>query len=113
MAIHLITKKATKKQIEQALETLSSYIKVAVDTQSGILAAGGALHADCEAVLIDYGSRQENIWGANWIPSDDKVTFEALLNIAPRRKNPSMEIQSPSVRAEVEKIVRNLLGNPS
>ncbi len=112
MAIHLIVKKATKKQIEDTLVILESYIKVAVDIQNGILAAGGALHADCEAILIEHGSKQENIWGANWVPSQNKVTFEALLNIAPRRKNPSMEIQNPSVRTIVEKVVRNLLENP-
>jgi len=109
MKIHLIKTKATKKQVEEMLETLVSYIKLAVDIERGILAGGGELHADCESVLIENGSRQDDIWGANWIPSEKRVTFEALLNIAPRRNNRSMEIQNPKVRALVETTVRNLL----
>jgi len=109
MKICLLKQKASEIQIEETLKVLESYIKVAVDIERGILAAGGELHADCEAVLIEDGSRQEHIWGANWIPSKKKVTFEALLNIAPRRNNRSMEIQDPKVRASVESVVKSLL----
>ena len=50
--IHLLHSRATKKQIDEMLETLGVYIKLAVDIRQGILAGGGALHADCEAVRI-------------------------------------------------------------
>lgn len=74
----------------------------------GILAGGGELHADCEALLMNDGSKQENIWGANWIPAEKRVTYEALLNIAPRRNNRSMEIQNPKIREMVGSVVREL-----
>ncbi len=109
MPVLLIKNKASKQQIEKMLATLKSYIKLAVDVERGILAGGGELHADCESVLVADGSRQENIWGANWIPSERKVTFEAMLNIAPRRNNRSMEIQDPKVKKLVDSIVRALL----
>ena len=109
MQILLIKTKATKKQIEQMLQTLQTYIKLAVDVERGILAGGGELHADCEALLLKDGSKQENIWGANWIPSTKKVGYEAMLNIAPRRNNRSMEIQDPKIRALVGQVVRVLL----
>jgi hypothetical protein len=63
MKIHLIKKKATMSQIKEMMETLNSYIKVAIDIDREVLAGGGMLHADCEAVLIDDGSKQEDIWG--------------------------------------------------
>ena len=91
------------------MSTLKTYIKLAVDVEQRILAGGGELHADCEAVLISHGSKQENIWGANWLPSDKKVTYEAMLNIAPRRNNPFMEIQDPKIRRLVDIIVRERL----
>jgi len=50
------------------LEVHNFYIKMAVDIEQGILAGGSELHADCEAVLLDDGSRQESIWGASWTP---------------------------------------------
>jgi hypothetical protein len=78
--IHLIHKKATVKQVEEMLETLGTYIKVAVDIQRKTLVGGGILHADCEAELLTNGSRQEDIWGADWYPKSQKVRFEALIN---------------------------------
>jgi predicted nucleotidyltransferase len=54
-------------------------------------------------------SRQEDTWGANWIPSTQQVRYEALLNIRPRQNNPAMEILDPSIRDRVAEIVRSLL----
>ncbi len=91
------------------LEELDPLIKLAVDIRLNILAGGGQMHADCEAVLIERGSRQEDIWGANWIPATQTVEFEALINIRPSRQNLSMTIRDPSIRQKVETIVRQLL----
>ena len=66
--IYLIRERATKEQIEEMLELLGSYIKLAVDIERGILAGGGELHSDCEAVLLEDGSRQADVWGADWYP---------------------------------------------
>ena len=75
----------------------------------GVLAGGGALHADCEAVLIEDDSQQQNIWGADWIPETQEVRFEALINIRPRQNNRSMTIQDAAIRQRVEEIVRSIL----
>jgi len=107
--IHIIRDVASEQQINEMLLALDTYIKLAVDVDRGILAGGGSLHADCEAVLLENGSRQESIWGADWVPRTRQVTFEALINLRPRQKNRSMEIQDPQTRAEVEAIVRRLL----
>jgi len=108
--IHIIRTKATPQQIEEMLNTLGTYIKLAVDIKRGILAGGGILHADCESELLEDGSKQEDIWGADWIPESQEVHFEALINIRPRQNNPSMEILDKGVRYKVESIVRGLLG---
>ena len=108
--IHIIPKKATVKQVEEMLETLGTYIKVAVDIKRKTLAGGGILHADCEAELLTNGSRQEDIWGADWYPKSQKVRFEALINIRPRQNNTGMEIQDPNIRMEVESVVLERLG---
>jgi hypothetical protein len=91
------------------LQSLETYIKLAVDVERGILAGGGALHADGEAVLIDDGSRQEHIWGADWVPDTQEVRFEALIIIRPRLNNRSMTFQEPGIRQQVERIVRFIL----
>lgn len=108
--IYLLHSRATKQQLDEMLEALGVYVKLAVDIRRGILAGGGALHADCEAVLLDEGSRQEDIWGADWIPSTQQVRYEALINIRPRQDNPAMEILDLAIRERVGEIVQCLLG---
>ena len=90
------------------LEELRSYVKLAVDLERGVLAGGGEYHADCEEVLLANGSRQEDIWGADWYPESESVGFEALINIRPNQDNPSMEIQDRKIREDVERIVRRI-----
>lgn len=109
--IYLIRERATPQQLTEMLEALDVYVKLAVDVRRGILAGGGTLHADCEAVLLEDGSRQEDIWGADWFPATQQVSFEALINIRPRQGNPSMVILDPEIRGRVEVIVHRLLGD--
>jgi hypothetical protein len=108
--IYIIRDKAAPVQIKEMLEMLQSYIKLAVDIDREILAGGGAMHADCEAVLLDDGSQQEFIWGADWDPTTQQVTFESLINIRPRLNNPSMEILDSAIREKVAEIVVKRLG---
>ena len=91
------------------LEASGSYIKLAVDVKRRILAGGGVMHADCEAVLLEDGSQQTDIWGADWNPSAGHVTFESLINIRPQQNNRSLDLVDPDLRERVEKITRMLL----
>lgn len=109
--IYIIRSHATKTEIEEMLQTLEVYIKLAVDIQREILAGGGELHADCESLLLEDGSLQENIWGADWNPKTQQVTFEALINIRPRQNNRAMEILDPNIREQVAQITCHLLGD--
>jgi len=111
--IHLIREQATPKQITEMLEAFETYIKLAVDIEREVLAGGSSLHSDSEAALLEDGSQQEDIWGADWIPGSQgggEVRSEALINIRPRQNNLSLEIHDPKIRSKVETIVRKLLG---
>ena len=108
--IHLLHSRATKQQIDEMLDTLGSYIKLAVDIEREVLSGGGALHADCEAILLTDGSQQEDVWGADWIPFTQQVLYDALINIRPRQNNPSMTILDSSIRNRVDEIVKRILG---
>jgi hypothetical protein len=110
LMIHIIREPATPAQVQAMLQDLGAYIKLAVDIDREILAGGGTLHADCEAVLLEDGSQQESIWGADWLPETQQVTFESLINVRPRQNNRSTEIQDPDIRAQVAAIAQRLLG---
>lgn len=106
----IIRDSATSEQINQMAETYFGLrVKLAVDVVREIIAGGGELHADCEQALLEDGSQQVNIWGADWYPETKEVGFESLINIRPRQQNRSMEIQNADLRQRIETIVRRLL----
>lgn len=110
MKIHILRQPGAPNQIREMLEELSTYIKLAVDVEQKILAGGGEYHADCEEALLNEGSRQENIWGADWYPDSRTIGFGALINIRPHQSNRGMEIEDSTLRQGIESVVRRLLG---
>ncbi|MFH0803328.1 MAG: DUF5674 family protein [bacterium] len=108
--IQIIRNRATRQQIDEMMLALDTYIKLAVDIRRGILAGGGTLHADCEAALLEDGSKQEDVWGADWNPASQQVIYESLINIRPRQGNRSLDIQDANLRERVREITESLLG---
>ena len=88
-------------------------VKYVVDVERGLVAVGGEMHADAEQVLLEDGSRQADLWGANYYPGrgpEECVEYTALINIRPAQGNRSMEIQDPSVRERVRELTFALIG---
>jgi hypothetical protein len=108
--IHLLTEKATLTQVQEMSQEYGSMVKIAVDIRRAILAGGGEMHADCEQILLEQGSEQDDIWGSNWYPEEQRIEFEALINIRPRLGNRGVVIRSDEIRSKVEKVTRDLLG---
>lgn len=90
--ILIIRTPATPEQRSQMLEELKFYIRLAVDIERRILAGGAQMHYLCEQALLEDGSSQKNIWGAGFMPVNQKITYDSLINIRPRQNNRSMEI---------------------
>lgn len=109
--IHLLDKTAAQQQIEEMLEVYTTVIKIVVDIRRGLLAGGGEMHADCESVLLDAGSEQDDLWGANWYPAEQRIEFESLINIRPALGNRGIVIQSQDTRRAVEAITRSIVGS--
>jgi hypothetical protein len=108
--ILIIRKLVTKEQIAQMSEQFGSkFIKLAVDVNRKILAGGGELHSDCEQALLEDGSQQVDVWGADWHPDTKTITFESLINIRPRQQNFGLEVQDSALRDKMEKIARKLM----
>lgn len=108
--IVILQGRATPEQIEQMLEEHKFYIKVAVDIERRILAGGGEMHFYGEQVLLGNGSRQQDIWGAGFMPANQNITYDSLINIRPRQ-NRSMEILDATIRERVAQIIAEFLGN--
>jgi hypothetical protein len=88
-------------------------VKVVVDVRLKIIAVGGELHADAEHILLERGSRQEDLWGANYYPGlgrDDCIEYTALINIRPSSGNRGMEIVDEELRQAVREVTFQLIG---
>ncbi len=68
--IHLLDCPATLQQVKEMLDAYPILIKIVVDVRRRVLAGGGEMHADGEAVLLEHGSEQDDLWGANWYPTE-------------------------------------------
>ncbi len=89
-------------------------VKLVVDVQRRRIAVGGELHADGEQLLLAQGSRQADLWGANYYPGrgpDDSIEYTALINIRPAQGNRAMEVQDASLRARMGELIRELIGD--
>lgn len=51
-----------------AKEMFGDLVKVVVDVDRELMAVGGELHSDEEAMLLENGARQEYLWGINLYP---------------------------------------------
>ena len=88
-------------------------VKYVVDVERERIAIGGELHADAAQVLLDTGSRQQDLWGANYYPGrgrDGCVEFTSLINISPARNNRGMEVGDPALRARIQSLTWSLIG---
>jgi hypothetical protein len=88
-------------------------VKVVVDVRLKTVAVGGELHADAERLLLERGSRQEDLWGANYYPGkgkEDCIEYTALINIRPSRGNRSMEIADDEIRRIIQEVTHQRIG---
>ncbi|MEO5572770.1 MAG: DUF5674 family protein [Bacteroidia bacterium] len=87
-------------------------VKAVVDVEKDVMAVGGELHADEEAVLIANGSLQKNLWGINIYPDQtggDRIEFDSMINIRPYLGNRSRDVENHEVRNKIIQIIKQLV----
>lgn len=107
--IILRDKKAIKEELEKMGYEYGSYIKVVVDIEKGILAGGAPMHYDEERLLLDYGCKQENLWGGGVDLETGEITYDSMINIRPNQGNLKREIESEDIRKKLKRIVERLI----
>lgn len=88
-------------------------VKYVVDLERRVAAVGGELHADAEALLLEAGSDQKDLWGANYYPGQGEkgcIEYTSLINIRPAQGNRSMKVEDPSLREQIRELTFELIG---
>jgi len=92
--------------------TFGNLVKAVVDVRRRVMAVGGELHSDEEALLIEDESRQQDLWGINLYPefSDERwIEFDSVINIRPSQNNRSRGVDDPETRRAIAAIVGKLV----
>lgn len=113
MDIEVISSGVTLEHLRKLADTgFGDLVKAVVDVELGIMAIGGELHADEEAILLEGGSRQQSLWGINIyadLEGDDRIEFDSMINIRPAQGNRSRGVDDPAIRATIVQIVDQLV----
>ena len=101
-----------KELIKIGEEGFGDLIKAVVDIEKEIMAIGGELHADEEAILLSLGSKQEKLWGINFYPQkkdEEFIEFDSVINLKPGQGNRSRGIENPQIQKKIKEIVERLI----
>jgi len=109
----IITEKITIPDLkEMSGRMFGNLVKAVVDVEKGIMAVDAGLHADEEALMLENGSKQENLWGINLYPEmegEDFVEFDSMINIRPAQNNRSRGVDNPEIQKKIIEIVNKLV----
>jgi len=93
-------------------EQFGDFVKAVVDVRRGVIAIGGELHADEEALLLQHGSREADLWGINLYPgrpSAELVEFDSMINVRPSQGNRSRGVEDAAMQRQIQDIVGRLV----
>ncbi len=84
-------------------------IKGVVDIRRELLAVDSPMHYDCEQLLLENGSNQEDLWGINLYLDegsvDDMVEFDSMINLRPAQGNRSRSVEDPETQEKIKAVV--------
>ena len=105
----IIAEKVTLNELNQmAARMFGNMVKAVIDVDKELIALDAELHSDLEALLIENGSQQKNLWGINLYPEmtgDDFVEFDSLINMRPSSGNRSRGVESAEIRRKIADVV--------
>jgi len=109
----IITEKIKISELnDMAKDMYGSLVKGVVDIKKEILAVDGELHADEEALLLEKGSMQKDLWGINLYPQlegDDFIEFDSVINIRPSMGNKTRSVDNEETKEQIKMVVNKLI----
>ena len=107
--MQIITETITKASLRSIASNLfGDMIKAVVDINKGVIAIDAELHSDLEALLINGGSKQSDLWGINFYPemqADQFIEFDSMINMRPSQGNRSRGVEDEHLRQRIIAVV--------
>ena len=110
----IIQKNIKIEELEKMAEKMfGNLVKAVIDVEKEIIAIDAELHADEEALLIEQGSEQKNLWGINFYPelknSKDFIEFDSMINLRPSQNNRTRGVDDLDIQKNIKKIIKKLI----
>ena len=87
-------------------------VKAVLDIEQEILVVDAELHADEEELLLEQGSKQEDLWGINLyptLPDEHFIEFDSMINLRPSFGNSSRGVDDPRIRERITQIIHRMV----
>lgn len=112
--MHVVDKKISIEELSKMSEKMfGNLVKAVVDVEQGIMVVDAEFHADQEYLLLEQGSRQENLWGFNLYPakmgSAGWIEFDSMVNLRPSQNNRSRGVDDQKTQIVIRAIVDRLV----
>ena len=91
-----------------AADTFGDLVKAVVDIDRELVALDAELHSDLEALLLENGSKQKDLWGINFYPDikgGDFIEFDSMINMRPSQGNMSRGVDNEEIRKKIIGVV--------
>ncbi len=113
LRLKIISGEITIKELEKMTKKMfGNLVKAVVDIEKEIMAVDGELHADEMELLVENGSKHENLWGINFYPevkTDDWIEFDSMINLKPLLGNRTRGVDNPEIKEKILKIVSKIV----
>jgi hypothetical protein len=112
--MQIVTQQITVAELAAMAEgSFGDLVKAVADIGRGLLAVDAGMHSDLEALLLDDGSLQAELWGINLYPAEFGTSgfleFDSMINLRPGHGNRTRSVEDPTVRAAIEEVVRRVV----
>jgi hypothetical protein len=115
LSMKIIRDKILIKDLKDMADKMfGNLVKAVVDIEKKIMAVDAELHADEEALLLENGSEQKNLWGINIYPEltgEDFIEFDSMINLRPSQGNQSRGVENLEIQKKIIEIVDKLVIN--
>lgn len=112
--MQLVKDKISVEELKKMSEKMfGDSVKAVVDIDQRVMVIDAAFHVDEEAMLLDAGSMQDNLWGINLYPAnftnEHWIDFDSMINIRPSSGNKSRSVEDMPLRKKIVAVVATLV----
>ena len=113
-AVQIVAGQITIAELSAMAEaTFGDLVKAVVDVRRGLLAVDAGMHSDLEALLLDAGAGQADLWGINLYPAEHGTSgfleFDSMINLRPGQGNRTRSVENPEIRVAIAELVGRMV----